>query len=285
VTFAKTHPRRGDAAVIETHKYSQANFSDGKRSVAKTKFIALALKQFCFAWIRVSTAASCALALGCHRSQHYDVVASVFRVEGNAVLLQGKSKSEQMLSRTSRLGRGDKIETSENGMVALSLIPGIFAQVQPRTIFQVEELRLSKDGNEMANAIKGRWAVIGLERGAIRCLLPKRGTGRCQLKVNTGLGTLETGRNTLFSLQCDGGSAEVVCIQGKVVWRSKTSDSRIPIKAGYYLKVTQGSTKQSEPIFKDAAVEEEVDATIGTAGALEELAVQERNAIAPWRQH
>ena len=170
-------------------------------------------------------------------------------------------------------------------MVALSLIPGIFAQVQPRTIFEVEELLLSKDGNEMAEAIKGRWAVIGLDRGRIRCLLPKRGAGRCRLKVKTGLGTLEAGRNTLFSLQCDAESAEVVCIQGKVVWRNKTSDSRIPIKAGYYLKARAGSTAQSESIFKDAAAQEEVDATIGTAGALDELAVQERNAIAPWRQH
>jgi hypothetical protein len=191
-----------------------------------------------------------------------------------------------MLSRTSRLGRGDKIETSENGMVALSLVPGIFAQVQPRTIFEVEELLLSKDGNEMANAIKGRWVVIGVDRGTIRCLLPKRGTGRCQLKVKTGLGTLEAGRNSLFSLQCHGESAEVVCIQGKVVWRNKRSDSGTRIKAGYYLKAMPGSTTQSSlaETYKDAAIEQEVDATIGTAGALEELAVQERNAIAPWRQ-
>jgi hypothetical protein len=235
--------------------------------------------------IHAAAAISCVAVVSCQRSQSENVLASVFQVDGNAVLYHAKTKF--VLSPSSRPAAEDKIDTGENGTAAISLIPGFFIQAEPRTIFAIEELKLRKDGNETADPIKMRSAMVMLEQGKIRGFLPRRINGRCRLRIATRSGTLEAKRDTVFSLQWNGEFGRIICVHGKVVWRAKPEGSGIIVQGGNYFDTGSGSkiaTKLAR-ISDNGEVEEEMEASIGTAGLLEELETRARNSPAPWRAH
>jgi hypothetical protein len=234
----------------------------------------------------VLTAAITGIAVtACQHSDSYNVLASVFQVEGNTILYHGKTKL--VLSLNSRLAAGDKIDTGDNGTVAISLIPGFFIQAQPRTVFTIEELMLRKDGNETADPIKMRSAAVTLEHGKIRAFLPRGTDGRCRFRIATRAGTLEAKRDNVFSLQRNGDVGRIICVHGKAIWREKLEGSGMSIQGGDYLDTGPGSKIMTKPthISDNGEVEEEMEASIGTAGLLEELETRARNAPAPWRGH
>lgn len=250
----------------------------------RLRFVISALRQSCFIAIRSATAIWCAALIGCHGHQTYNVLASVLEVTGSVSLLHEGGKTS--LSPASRVAAGDRIKTEEDGAAAISLIPGMFIETQTQTTFTITALKLSKDGDETADPMKGRSVELILDEGKIRAFLPKRTNGRCRLRIRTDSGTLEAKRDSVFSLQRNGDSSRIVCVHGKILWRARAGNSAMTIAAQQYVDTTPDGRAIGEPraTANDNGAEEEMEATIGAAGSLEQLERELRNRPAPWRK-
>ena len=270
-------------------KYERRLMVTCKREQAKVYFAIRASKnQFALFRIPAPIITACVLMAACQRDHGYAVLASVFKVEGHATFHHSgpKSQTDEVLSSRSRLAASDIIELRDESTAALSLIPGIFIEVQPHTILKIEELRVSKDGNETADGMQSRSAIIRLQQGAIRARLPNHGAGRVRLRVKTGAGAVAAGRNSLFSLRVDGDSMRIVCVRGKVTWQTKPGSRPMLLPPGNFIdaKFDGNTPAESKSVSRNVEAESEADAIIGTSGFLDDLTAKERNELVPWRR-
>lgn len=220
----------------------------------------------------------------CSRNDRESVLGSVFQVQGTAVASQRtEADHSRPLSAGSQFAAGDEIRVLAESSAALCLTPGIYLRCFGPSRLQIEDLRISKDGDETGDAMKSRLATIRLGEGRIHAFLPSAGSARTELKINTETtGTIVANPDSLFSVVLGRESIRVLCIRGELNW----SKAAGPIVAGFYCEWNfGGATPEILPASEDAAAQHEVIATLDSANSLEELETATRNAPAPWRKH
>jgi hypothetical protein len=220
---------------------------------------------------------------------HYGarVLATVLNAEGNTTF--GKrneiDQNPRPLSVASYVAVGDELKTTRYGKVSLCLVPGIFVEVAEQTDLRIDELRLAKWGNVMAYAMRSRLAVLDLSKGIVRASLSNLGTGQYDLKIKTEVGMVMAGRGSLFTLQMDGATARITCVQGEVSWKSAHRNSTEVIPAGYFYAFSSGdkTSRRSSPASADAQAQSEVVAALEFASFLDERASNLRDGQVPVR--
>lgn len=223
----------------------------------------------------------------CSRNDGESVLGSVFLVQGTAVASQ---RTEAGRSRPLRAGNqfaeGDEIRVLTDGSATLCLIPGIYLRCCGPSRVQIEDLRVSKDGDETEHAMKSRLATIRLHEGRIHAFLPGAASVRSELKINTAAGTIIANPDSLFSVVATHESIRVLCIRGELRW-SKAPASSTSILEGFYCerKLSDETVADILPASEDAAAQREVIAALDSAQYIEELETAARNAPAPWRKH
>jgi hypothetical protein len=231
----------------------------------------------------------CALLLGfllstCSRNDGESVLGSVFQVHGTAVASKRtEADRPRPLSAGSQFAAGDDIRFLADSSGTLCLTPGIYLRCFGPSRLQIEDLRVSKDGDETGNAMKSRLATIRLGEGRIHAFLPSAGSARPELKITSeAAGTIIANSDSLFSVVPTSESIRVLCIRGELNW-SKAAGS---IVAGFYCDWKfKGATPEILPASEDAAAQREVIAALDSAQHIEELETAARNAPAPWRKH
>jgi hypothetical protein len=238
----------------------------------------------------LALAASVGLVLilsGCGRNGGREVQGNVISIRGTVTIDGGKESGShsQPMAIASKLSVGDRLETSPDAIVSLMLIPGIFVEAGAETEMVIGELRVQKRGDAMEDAIKSRLATLQLNRGVIRASLPDIGSGRCELDVQTGFGTLLAQRGALVSMQLKSEAVRVVCVDGEVEWSSARGGPVDKIPEGYFRDYRQhdksGDEKpQLRSVSEDAEAQADVAATLETAAAFDDFALRARNAPA-----
>ena len=66
----------------------------------------------------------------------------------------------------------DTVRTSDGASINLALIPGAFVQLSGNSEIKIEDLSLTKDGNETAGGMLDRRARIRLNRGRLDSVQP-----------------------------------------------------------------------------------------------------------------
>jgi hypothetical protein len=230
---------------------------------------------------------------GCGKNGGREVQGNVISIRGSVTIDSGKESARppQSLTSASKLSVGDRLETSPGAMATLLLIPGIFVEVEAGTELVIEELRVQKQGDAMVDAMRSRLAALRLNHGMIRASLPSLGSGRCELTVQTDLGTLVARRGALLSTQLTSQAVRVICVDGKVQWSSARGGRVDEIPQGYFqdyrrIDVPSSNLKREPtPVSEDAGAQNDLAAALEIAAAFDDFVLRVRNAPAAKSSH
>jgi FecR protein len=197
----------------------------------------------------------CLLGNGCSKGITRATAATVFFVRGNVVFGNAERNDFQPVTSKSKIHGGDIVRTSDGASINLALIPGAFVQVSGNSEIQIEDLRLTKDGNETAGGMLDRRAWIRLNRGRIVSLFSQSDKNASEFRVTTGQVTLRPDSDCLFSVWTDGITTRATCGRGEV---STSVDAQPPLKIadGYF---SQWPTASKEPIAATADAGAQMD--------------------------
>ena len=167
----------------------------------------------------------------------------MFFVRGNVVFGNAERDDFQPVTSKSKIHAGDTVRTSDAASINLALIPGAFVQLSENSEIKIEDLTLTKDGNETAGGVLDRRASIRLNRGKIVGLFSHSDTSASEFNVTTGQVTLRPDSDCLFSLWTDGITSRVTCGRGEV---RTSAEAQAPVKivAGYF---SRWPTASKEP--------------------------------------
>ena len=197
----------------------------------------------------------CLLGNGCSKGITRSTVAFVFLVRGNVVFGNAERNDFQPVTPKSKIHAGDTVRTSDGASINLALIPGAFVQLSGNSEIKIEDLRLTKDGNDTAERMLDRRAWIRLNRGRIVSLFSQSDKTASEFGVTTGQITLRPDSDCLFSVWTDGTTSRATCLRGEV---SASADAQPPLKiaAGYF---SQWPTASKEPIAATANASAQMD--------------------------
>src|SRR5438094_4102288 len=182
---------------------------------------------------RVLALCFCLLGNGCSKGITRATAATVFFVRGNVVFRNAERNEFQPVTSKSKIHAGDTVRTAEGASINLALIPGAFVQLSGNSEIKIEDLRLTKDGNETAGGMLDRRAWIRLNRGRIVSLFSQSDKSASHFDVTTSQVTFAPDSDCLFSVWTDGKTSRATCGRGDV---SASADGQAPVKiaAGYF---------------------------------------------------
>jgi hypothetical protein len=204
---------------------------------------------------------------GCSKGITRATAATVFFVRGNVVFGNAERNDFQQVTSKSKIHAGDVVRTSDGASINLALIPGAFVQLSGNSEIKIEDLRLTKDGNETAEGVLDRRAWIRLNRGRIVSLFSHSDRSASEFSVTTGQVLLNPDSDCLFSVWTDGTTSRAACGRGEV---GASADAQPPLKlaAGYF---SQWPTASKEPIAATANASAQMDIKTALDAELELL--------------
>ncbi len=185
---------------------------------------------------------------GCSKGITRETAATVFFVKGDVVFGSAERNQFQPVTPRSRIRGRDTVRTSDGASINLALVPGAFVQLSGNSAIKIEELRLTKDGNETAAAMLDRSARIQLNRGKVSILFSRPDRSASYLAVTTSQSTITPDSDCLFSVWTDGTTTRATCGRGEVI-ASGDGQSTVKIAAGYFY---QWPTAANEPVAATA---------------------------------
>jgi FecR protein len=197
----------------------------------------------------------CLLGNGCSKGITRSTVAFVLLVRGDVVFGNAERNDFQRVTPKSKIHAGDTVRTSDGASINLALIPGAFVQLSGNSEIKIEDLRLTKDGNDTAERMLDRRASIRLNRGRIVSLFSQSDKTASEFGVATGQITLRPDSDCLLSVWTDGTTSRATCLRGEV---RASADAQPPLKiaAGYF---SQWPTAAKEPIAATANAGAQLD--------------------------
>jgi len=195
---------------------------------------------------------------GCSKEITRSTVAVIFSVKGNVAFGHAERNDLQPVTPKSRIQAGDVVRTSDGASINLALISGVFVQLTENSEIKIEDLRLTKDGNDTADRMVNRRAWVRLNRGRIVCSFSQSDKTASDVAIATGQMTLKPASDCLFSIWTDGTTSRATCERGEV---SASADAQPPLKiaAGYF---SQWPTALKEPIAASSDAGAQMDITI-----------------------
>ncbi|HEV8418307.1 MAG TPA: FecR domain-containing protein [Candidatus Udaeobacter sp.] len=184
-------------------------------------------------------------------------MAIVFSVKGNVVFGSAERNNFQQVTPKSRIQAGDIVRTSDGASINLALIAGAFVQLAGNSEIKIEDLRLTKDGNDTAERMLSRRAWIRLNRGRIICSFSQSDKTASDFGITTSQLTVRPASDCLFSIWTDGTTSRATCERGEV---NASVDTQPPLKiaAGYFC---QWPTASKEPIAASTDPRAQIDIT------------------------
>ena len=154
---------------------------------------------------------------GCWEGVTRQVAATVLSMRGDVLRRPPGQADFRPFGSETRPGVGTVLRTSDNGWLNLALIPGTLVQMSPNSELEIEELRLTKDGNETRDEMSDRLVAIRLNQGIIDVLFQLRDkSAAAQLSVATSRVTVKANPSCLFRIQAGELKTRVTCIRGEV---------------------------------------------------------------------
>ena len=218
---------------------------------------------------------SCALFSGCREGITRQVAATVLSLH-DPVVFQGDTRRDfRRVTLQTRLPCGSRIKTLDDGWLDIGVLSGVLAQVSSNSEITIQELKITKNGNDTGDAMRNRVANIQLDRGQITVLLMRRGNAASRLLVHTDHATAVADSDCLFRVQTDSARTRMICVLGKIN-ASPNGQRAIVIGAGYF---QQWPSLHTEPL----SAADDAAAQIDVADSLK-LENQLRGLQADWQK-
>ena len=216
----------------------------------------------------------CGLTNACSEGVTRRPAATVLSVKEDVVFGMVERNNFQPVTRESQINDGNIVRTSDGALLDLGLTAAALAHISSNSEIKIDELRISKDGNQTRGGMRSRSARIQLSRGKITVLFSGRDKSASQFVVSTSAVTVTVDSDCLFRVQTDGRRTRVTCVQGKVHAAAGAQGSMV-IGAGYF---QEWPSTRPEPL----AATEDAAAQIDTMDSLE-IANDLRRLDAGWR--
>jgi FecR protein len=178
----------------------------------------------------------CGLASGCWKGATRQIAATVLSVHGPVVFGADEQTDLRPVAPETRLPGGSSVRTLDGAWLNLALVPGALLQLSSNSEIKIEELNISKDGNETDGGMRGRVARLRLSRGKITALFSRSDKSASQFAIGARQATITVDSDCLFCVQSDQTTTRLTCVRGKVyVWHSGQPVA-VAIGAGYFQK-------------------------------------------------
>ena len=197
----------------------------------------------------------CLFESGCSRGVTRATTTMLFFVNGEVVFGNAERQQFQPVTPRSKIQTGDTVRTSNGAAINLALVPGVFVQLSGNSEIRIEDLRLTKNGNETAGGMLARHARMRLNRGKVSILFSRPERSTSYFAVTTNQSTIVPDSDCLFSVWTDGTTTRVTCGRGEVI-ASTNGQSTTKIAAGYF---DQWPTASKEPIAATANATAQMD--------------------------
>jgi hypothetical protein len=198
---------------------------------------------------------------GCREGITRQVAATVLSLH-DPIVFQGPTRSDfRRVTLQTRLPCGSRIKTLDDGWLVIGVLSGMLAQVSSNSEITIQELKITKNGNDTGDAMRNRVANIRLNRGQLTVLFMQRGNAASRLLVHTDRAMAVADSDCLFRVQTDSAKTRVTCVLGKII-ASPNAQRAIAIGAGYF---QQWPSPHAEPIVAT----DEAAAQIDIADSLE----------------
>ncbi|MEP6956036.1 MAG: hypothetical protein ABI883_04370 [Chthoniobacterales bacterium] len=183
---------------------------------------------------------------------------------------EGESVFREIMP-TSLLGVGALLRTRTGGTLQVTFLPSALAGLSEETELQIDELTLTKDGNETGNDVRSSIVRLRLLRGTMHALLVRLGAAPSDLTIKTPHGAVIAGSDCFFFLNVDDRRTRITCIQGRVITRFERSDYTVEAGSFQEFPSSHLSPRAAE---EDAQAQREV--TTDADHALQSLAGHQR---------
>jgi FecR protein len=211
----------------------------------------------------------------CSNSVTRHVLATVLWVRGNATWALNGSSEFKPLEPGSSPGGGSRLRTADGTKVNMALVPGALVQIGSDTEIRIEELALSKDGNETDDGIGDRVARVELKHGSIVTVLDPA----ARFTITTATGIINVTPGCLFFLQTGPAKTRLTCVRGKI-HVGRLDETELPVEAAYVLE-SAGNETAVKSAADDPGAQLEIANAVQAEQQLREL--QSRHvAQAPW---
>ena len=157
----------------------------------------------------------------------------MFFVKGNVVFGNAERNHFQPVTLQSKIHDGNTVRSLDGASINLAFVPGAFARISGNSEINIEQLRLTKDGNQTAGGMLDRSARIRLIRGKIVVLFNRSYTSKSQFAITTRQVTVNPDSDCLFCLWTDGATTRLTCARGEIS-ASAQAQPPVTITAGYF---------------------------------------------------
>src|SRR5437660_5212137 len=169
----------------------------------------------------------CLLENGCSKGITRATAATVLFVRGDVAFGQAGRNRFQPVTPSSKIRDGDVVRTSDGAAINLVLVPGAFVQVSGNSEIKIEELSLTKDGNETTGGVLDRSARVRLSRGRVSVLFSRSDPSGSHCTLATKQMIISSDSDCLFSVWTDGSLIRVACALGEL---RGASDGQPPVR-------------------------------------------------------
>ena len=197
----------------------------------------------------------CLFGNGCSKGITRSTLATVLFVKGDVVFGDAERNDFQPITSKSKIQAGDTVRTANGASINLALIPGAFVQLSGNSEIKIEDLRLTKDGNNTSERLLDRRVWIRLNRGRIVSLFSQGDQTASEFGVTTSQITLRPESDCLLSVFTDGTTSRATCLRGELN-ASTGAEPPLKIAAGYF---SQWPTASKEPIAASADASAQID--------------------------
>jgi hypothetical protein len=202
--------------------------------------------------------ASCSLlTIGCSREITRTTAVSVLAVNGNVVFGSTERNHFQPVTLKSKIRDGDTVRSSDGASVNFVLIPGVLAQLAGSSEIKVDQLSITKDGNETAGGLRKRSVRISLHRGKLMVRFSQGDTAETRFSINAGHVTVSPGPDCSFCVWNDGANTRVTCARGEIT-ASPGVQPPVTIAAGFFQR---WPTTAAKPMAAADDVSAQIDIT------------------------
>jgi hypothetical protein len=209
---------------------------------------------------------------GCWEGMSRQVVATILSLRGQIVYSSRDGASFEPVSPETKLGAGSTLKTSTDGEINIALIPGALAQISNNSELKIEELRLTKDGDETGDAIRERTARVELRRGGMVVLFD----GFARFTIETPQATITVLPDCLIRLDVDASRTRLTCVRGRI-YAAREQGQISPVDAGYVCEWP--SDHGPLPAADDAQGQIDATATLQVARELSDLEAAQRDHL------
>ena len=178
-------------------------------------------------------------------------------VKGDVVFGVAEGNSFQPVTRESRIPDGSIVRTSDGALLDLGLMAGALAQMSSNSEIKIEELKISKDGNQTRGGMRSRNGRIQLSRGKITVLFGGSDKSASQFAISTPTVTVAPDSDCLFRVERNDTTIRVTCVQGKISAAAGAQHAMV-IGAGHF---QQWPSTRPEPVAASGDAVAQIDIT------------------------